>query len=651
MGQLRKCKECGLEFTATNGMQKYCDRDHFRACKICGKQIFVPKDKLSAKDFRVTCSRECSAKLRAETNIEKYGGVAPACSAEIQKKIEDTTFKRYGVQHAAQSKEIKAKTAELFQRRYGAASPLLNTDIQTKSKLTSLDKYGTTSPSQNAEVRKKISSSVKENAAAREQSRKTYCKRTGYCSPFSNPEVKQKSADTMRERYGVEHPMQSADIQERAATTNLNKYGVVNPAQSAEVQDRIQSTNLEKYGSRCYLQSAEGKAATREAMLALYSKQHYSQTSEFAKERMLDPSKVSELLAFRTDPRAYIQSNFTTKPSLTELGAALGISPTTAGVYIHNSQCEDLVAFVHSQMEREVLSELKQLVPNAQIEVDTRKIITPYEIDLYLPEYNLGIECNPTCTHNSTINTFERGKSPTHPLYHKMKSDLCTAQGIFLFHIFGYDWTHNKGVIVSMLRNLVHANTQTIGARKLRVEPIRAKQAREFFDTNHRQGYSAASVKLGLISDEGELISCMTFGKPRMTIGSKYTQCDSWELVRFANKAGVSVPGGASKLLKKFIKDYRPELIYSFSDVAHTRGNLYKTLGFAETRRSEASYVWVDTNTDVAYHRMNAQKRNMKQFLHDDNIDLTKSEKQIMEDHGFVQVYDSGTITWERTFN
>ena len=70
-------------------------------------------------------------------------------------------------------------------------------------------------------------------------------------------------------------------------------------------------------------------------------------------------------------------------------------------------------------------------------------------------------------------------------------------------------------------------------------------------------------------------------------------------------------------------------------------------LGFKEINRSDANYVWVDVVEDKAYHRINAQKHNIKKFLKDDSINLSRSEKEIMEEHGFVRVFDSGTITWE----
>ena len=33
------CKECGKEFEAIDGRQKYCDRQHYRPCPICGKDV------------------------------------------------------------------------------------------------------------------------------------------------------------------------------------------------------------------------------------------------------------------------------------------------------------------------------------------------------------------------------------------------------------------------------------------------------------------------------------------------------------------------------------------------------------------------------------------------------------------------------------
>ena len=149
-------------------------------------------------------------------------------------------------------------------------------------------------------------------------------------------------------------------------------------------------------------------------------------------------------------------------------------------------------------------------------------------------------------------------------------------------------------------------------------------------------------------STEDNLVSIMTFGKMRKTIGTgKDDLNDCWELVRFCNKLNTSVIGGASKLFSYFVKYYQPDRIRSLSDRAHTKGTLYSKLGFNKVTRSDPNYVWVNVETDKAYHKANAQKQNIRKFLHDDSIDLSKTEREIMIEHGFVQVYDSGTVTWE----
>lgn len=122
---------------------------------------------------------------------------------------------------------------------------------------------------------------------------------------------------------------------------------------------------------------------------------------------------------------------------------------------------------------------------------------------------------------------------------------------------------------------------------------------------------------------------------------------DCIELLRFCSLLKTSVVGGASKLFKHALQTIKPARVRSFSHRAHTSGGIYSVLGFTEVRRSEPGYMWVDLETDKAYHRYNAQKQNVRKFLHDDTIDLSLSEREIMTSHGFVQVYDSGTITWE----
>lgn len=533
---IKICQECGKEFEATNGMQKFCNATHFRTCVVCGKQFEVTRYHLTAKDARTTCSKECSALLRKQTNIVKYGGAAPSCSSEVREKMETTTLARYGVKHAAQAKMFI-----------------------DKSEQTSLARYGKRHYAQTTKSRKQLS------------------------DRWADPEYKNK-------------------VIANRVSTNIERYGFKNPMQSLDVKMR----------------SVAAKIA--------------------------DPSKSGAYLEFKADPRNFITNlNLDHKPTIQELSKLLGTTDSTVGVFIHVNDCDDMIVHHVSTMEQEVIDFLHELDPDMIINHRDRTVIPPYEIDIYLPEYKLGIECNPTATHNSDINVFSRESKPMSSSYHQMKTNICEENGVRLIHIFGYEWQHKKSIIESILANALHMNANRIYARKCELKEVTSAESSTFLIANHRQGNVNSSVRLGLFY-EGELVSLMTFSKMRSTIGSPG---EGYELVRFCSKLKTSVVGGATKLFSYFVNQYRPQYIRSFSDRAHTSGRLYGTLGFHERCRSAPGYCWVSMKDDVAYHRINAQKQNIKRFLSDDSVDLTKSEREIMVEHDFVRVFDSGTITWE----
>lgn len=100
--------------------------------------------------------------------------------------------------------------------------------------------------------------------------------------------------------------------------------------------------------------------------------------------------------------------------------------------------CANLAKHSYSKMEEEVVGFLKHYIDESEIIQNTKAVITPLEIDIYIPEFNLGIECNPAWTHDSTIGCFN--SDPVDSGYHKHKSDLARGKGIFIFHLFGYEW-------------------------------------------------------------------------------------------------------------------------------------------------------------------------------------------------------------------
>lgn len=648
----KKCVLCGKDFNPRNNTQVVCTDKHFRNCAICGKQFEIYKAKNhDISQLSQTCSKECSIKYRFRngnpftnpesrekakaTMQERYGADHPMHSDEVKAKLDNTMMERYGVRRYTQTEEYVEKAKATMQERYGVDWAIQSTEYLKKAQDTLFEHYGVTNAMQSDEVKAK----VVEN----------YRNKTSYDYPMQNPEVKEKIKETNKKRFGVDWAIQSETVRAKTHDSMISKYGVPYVMQSSVLRKQIEHTNEERYGFKNAAQNPKVQAKISSTMLEKYGHKRYSQTDSWHLAVMMDPTRLEYFNEFKQDPIAFIHKYFSDKPTLEELYKSTGVGNEAIAAVLDKFDCRSEVAFNYSTMEKEVQRELLAIDPSLKIVCNTHKIIPPYEIDLYLPDYKIGIECNPTATHNSSIGFLDTKCEPTPKQYHKMKSDLAEQQGIFLFHLFGYEWKYKRDIMISMLRNLLGANETKIYARNTVVREVDNVTAVQFLNSNHRQGRVFSSVRLGLFTkDTNELVSVMTFGKLRKTMGTnKGADENIWELTRFCNKLNTSVVGGASKLFKHFIKNYTPEEIRSFSDRAHTRGNLYSTLGFTEMRRSDASYAWIDLKTDRAFHRIYAQKRNIKRFLKDDNIDLNQTEFQIMESHGYVSLFDSGTITWQ----
>lgn len=431
-------------------------------------------------------------------------------------------------------------------------------------------------------------------------------------------EYKQRAAQTCREKYGVDHHLKSAEVIEKREQTNLEKYGFTNAAQSAEVKDKIRHTFMDKYGSA-----------------------NYSQTDEYLSKVMTDATKLDVWKCFRENPAEWLSNN--SGYTLCELAEKLGVNEFTVAGTVNKLNLQQYMKKSHSTLEDEVYSYLSSSAPGLVIERDVRRFWQGNsEIDIYLPELNIGIECNPTFTHNSTQGDCWGGP-PKSSTYHKSKTILCEAQGIRLIHLFGYEWTNKQEIMKSIMLSVIGQTPNKIFARKCIVREVSSTESMKFLNENHRQGSATSSIRLGLYYNN-ELVSLITFGKPRHTIGKSHS--GSYELIRFCNKLNTSVVGGASKLFSYFKENYNIETVYSFSDRARTSGNLYKVLGFTLDHTSDPGYVWVNLDTDAYVNRVAAQKQNIQKTLNDYTIDLTQSESQIMEAHNYVKVYDSGQCYW-----
>ena len=543
------------------------------------KKYNIKKDlKLTAENNKKSCLEKYGVKNAGwiktsqekikQTNLEKYGCEFSGGLEEFLKKAKQTNLKKYGVEYSFQSKEIKQKIKQTNLEKYGVENPMESEEIRKKGQQTKLEKYG---------------------------------------NAYYFDKGKQKQ--TNLERYGVEYPQQSKEIKQKIKQTNLEKYGVEYYTQTDEYKQKIKQTNLEKYGSEYYTQTDEYKQKILKIKNEKYGRNHESQVhySEKTYNILCSPDILKKYIAGQ---------NIKTYTSLSN---KLGITSSTLRNYAIKYDLQEL--FDTDINESSYEEELQVLYPF--LKKHNRKLLNGKEIDLYDEEKKIGIEFNGNFWHN------EYGKNKN---YHQEKSKLAEEKGIFLYHIFEYEWIMKKDKIINQLNNLLGINTNKIYARKCIIKEVKNSEKKIFLENNHLQGNDSSSIKLGLYYQD-ELVSLMTFVKPRFN--KKY----EWELSRFCSKNNCNLIGGASKLFKYFIERYNPQSIISYSNIAHTKGKLYETLGFELDSISEPNYVWCRGN--IILTRYQCQKHKLLEQGYEGN-----SESEIMHNRGYFKIYDCGNKVW-----
>jgi endogenous inhibitor of DNA gyrase (YacG/DUF329 family) len=289
------------------------------------------------------------------------------------------------------------------------------------------------------------------------------------------------------------------------------------------------------------------------------------------------------------------------------------------------TKCNRLNNYKSSIVEKNILdfvSSYDTVIPNYKI--------SNYEIDVYLPNLGIGIEFNGLYWHS------EIHKENN---YHLFKTNLAKSKNIFLFHIWEDDWTYKQDIVKSMILNKLGKTSNRIYGRKTEVKELNDNLlVREFLDKNHIQGFIGSKIKLGLYYN-GELVSLMTFGNLRKSLGQKSGE-GYYELLRFCNKLNTNVIGGASKLFKYFINNFSYKEIISYSDLSRSTGDMYQKLGFKLQHNSDPNYYYVIDG--VRSHRFNFRKDKLVR----EGFDPNKTEVQIMNERGYYRIFDCGMQKW-----
>ncbi len=414
-----------------------------------------------------------------------------------------------------------------------------------------------------------------------------------------------RTSETCMSVYGVDNPMKSDTVKKILKKSLMSKYDVDHYSKTDDYKRKYKETCNMKYGV--------DNVSKSKIVKDLISEIRFNSFNSIDKYRNIISDDYS-IISYNRDRIFNIKHK--------SCNSYFDIFIGTFYDRIRNNNIICTICNPVNQLSSGREIELKEFLKSKNVDFieNSYDIIPPLSLDVYIPELKIAIEFNGIYWHSELFKN---------KYYHSNKTKMCNILGIELLHIWEDDWVYKNDIIKSIISNRI-GMSESIYARKCQIrEVFDINIVRKFLNDNHIQGYSHSSIKLGLYYKD-ELVSLMIFGKKRRNM----------ELIRFCNKLNTNVIGGASKLFKHFTKNYKFEIIESFSDISLFGGDMYSNLGFEFIQNTPINYHWVVDG--IRRHRFSFNKKSLVANGHDINL----SESEIMKSLGYYKIWECGLKKW-----
>lgn len=292
---------------------------------------------------------------------------------------------------------------------------------------------------------------------------------------------------------------------------------------------------------------------------------------------------------------------------------------------------------VYSFEEKEMVDYIKSIYTGEIIEND-KSIISPLEIDIYLPEKSLAIEYDGMLWHseNFEYNGMVKGKDSD---YHLSKTVRCKQAGVRLLHIFGSDWKNEKDKIQNFIKDVIGVDQRVIDVSTCTMRLISKHDATEFYKTYDIQSSECGTVNYGIFLND-ELVVVLSFV-------SLENLKNMW-LMMYCNKFGTSLTGNMSMLTDMFIKSYNPKSIVGLADRRFYDGKIYEDMGFAYDGVSDPDYMYWKSH-GFAYETILSTTCKTPGFLEQLPVyDPNLSEVENMFANKYYRIFDCGVIFYRK---
>lgn len=486
------CAYCGEPFIPNSNQQIYCKRPHYMKCPVCGKDYLVTNNE-KLKFPPVACSYACRQAKARQTNLEKYGVESYTSSPEMQNKSKETMLKKYGVEYALASKEIQEKSKQTLLEKYGVDNAMKSEKIRQKAEETNIEKYGS----------------------------KTF---------LTSEEGKRIYKEQLWQKYNTDHPFHSEQIRQKWIQGNLEKYGTRYFTESTQGKQKIQQTIRDKYGVSSVTQLDEIKQKMRETFLKHYGVDNPSKNKNIKKkikQVMINKYGADNCMAVPSIREKIIKTNM----------EKFGVPFSVMAEHVRNK------GGVISKINKDFTEELKRHDIKCVAEFRVNK----KGYDVMIPQLNLLVELNPTYTHNTIGNHWNKQGLKLN--YHADKVKIAQDVGCDIRCVF--DWDSTTELIQEITETV---NATTVSASSIYI--LNKKVGRDFlkkYGRNRLSQYPKKTMIFGTIDDKG-VVQAIAIG---LNLNSSAFSQSNYRILNYGTRWNANVKEGFNSILK-FINEFIP---------------------------------------------------------------------------------------------
>ncbi len=365
------------------------------------------------------------------------------------------------------------------------------------------------------------------------------------------------------------------DCWNKSKQTSLDTYGVDNPMKLNNIKEKLDKKNIELYGvkrkllSDDYLNDQKEKNILK--IIQTYTKKLKLNDGDVILLENENLKKIKKELLVKNlcEKHGEFIININNLRNRVYYGVE-NICTKCHPIDSHNSIAED---------------EIKNFIVNELNLNVTKHKIKNKEIDIFIPEFNVGIEFNGNYWHSDKFKDVN---------YHQNKTNLCEKNNIKLLQIFEDEWLNKKDIIKSIIRSKLDCYEDIINAKDCKINNVDLISSNEFLENNHIDGGCNSEIQIGLYYNH-ELVFVMV-----MNI--------VFEIIRHTSKLNTNIVGGVDVILKNIIYQYKPKVITTSIDRRLSQGKVFINLGFNLVEDTKPNFKYYSRKTRSRINENNKLK-------------------------------------------